>query len=99
MILCPIKEGYIPKKWADQYEKALALKKAGQDIIFLTDVDFFVKFDLFSKLKIDNKLRVAYAYLDHTHTFGQKAARKIEKFIADNASKYGDDFLLGIPEA
>ena len=45
------------------------------------------------------RITSVYAYLDHTHTFGQKAARKIEKFIADNASKYGDDFLLGIPEA
>lgn len=98
VIVCPVKESYIVKKVADQYEKALALKKTGVDIRFLTDVDFYIHFKLFPKLKIDDKLRVAYAYLNNTHAFDAKTAQKIRKFIADNTHKYGDDFLLGIPE-
>ena len=98
VIICPVKDLYVIKKVADQYEKALALKKAGADIRFLTDVDFYFHFKLFSKLKIDDKLRVVYAYLNDTHTFDAKTAQKIRKFIADNTHKYADDFLLGIPD-
>ena len=98
VIICPVKDLYVIKKEADQYEKALVLKEAGANIHFLTDIDFYVHFKMFPKLKIDDKLRVAYAYLNNTHTFDAKTAQKIRKFIADNTHKYGDDFLLGIPE-
>lgn len=82
-IICPVAYTSTAnyKKPADDYEKALTLKKAGKAIKIISDLDFYVHFKLFSKLRVDNKLRLAELYLNGDKRFDEKTAAKIQKFI------------------
>ena len=66
----------------------MSLKKGGKDVWVLSDLDFFIYFDLFSKLRVDNKLRVADVYLHGYTGFSDKAAQRIEKFIKEKQDTY-----------
>lgn len=89
-IVCPVAYKYTAnyKKPAEDYLKVLSLKKGGKDVWVLSDLDFFIYFDLFSKLRVDNKLRVADVYLNGYTGFSDKAAQRIEKFIKEKQDTY-----------
>lgn len=90
VIVCPVRYKATAnyKKPFDNYEKAQALKKSGKEVVFISDLDFFVYFKLFAKLRVENKLRVADVYLSNKAEVDEKTAQKIEKFITEKKDTF-----------
>ena len=90
VVICPVayKATGNYKKPADDYQKAIELKNSGKPVSFISDLDFFVYFKLFSKLRVENKLRVADVYLAGCAEFDDKEKQKIEKFIAEKKTTF-----------
>ncbi len=70
------------KAETDKYEKALGYRRSSGKPFIIRDIDFYIINDLFSKLTIDDKRRVAIEYLYGNSYFTEKAAKKVVSFIS-----------------
>lgn len=84
LIITPFPTGrhsFVYKKEQDKYEKAVGYYKSDRRPIIIRDVDFYIITNMFSKLAIHDKRRVAAEYINGNPYFTDKSAAQVRNFI------------------
>lgn len=84
LIITPFPTGrhsFVYKKEQDKYEKAVGYYKSDRRPIIIRDVDFYIITNMFSKLAIHDKRRVATEYINGNPYFTDKSAAQVRNFI------------------
>lgn len=83
------------KEEREKYEKAIDYHRTQNKPKIIRDVDFYIVSNMFSKLAIDDKRRVAMEYVNGNSNFTEKTAKKVVDFISQKAR--GDAYLQSQP--
>ena len=98
LIITPFPTGrlsFVYKKEQDKYERAVGYYRNERRPIIIRDVDFYILTNMFSKLAIHDKRRVAMEYVMGNPYFTDKTATQVRNFIIRKARD--DEYLKTKP--
>ena len=88
LIITPTATGeysMVYKKEREKYEKAIDYHRTQNKPKIIRDVDFYIVSNMFTKLAMDDRRRLALEYVNGNLNFTDKTAKKVVDFIAQKA--------------